>query len=101
MAETFSNTVGKGEIPCDEQFLLFPQCFQMACFPGASKGVIVWEWVNTQSRLLMTLQKKGTSIFSFFCKSVFYSIKERNCHFKNVCLLQILSIPQCQNFVMG
>ena len=29
-----------------EQFLLFPQCFQKACVPGASKGVIVWEWVN-------------------------------------------------------
>ena len=29
-----------------EQFLLFPQCFQKACFPGASKGVIVWEWVK-------------------------------------------------------
>ena len=23
-----------------------PQCFQKACFPGASKGVVVWEWVN-------------------------------------------------------
>ena len=30
-----------------EQFLLFPQCFQKACLPRASKGVIVWEWVNT------------------------------------------------------
>ena len=40
------NTVGKGEIACYKQFLLFPQCFQKACFPGASKGVIVWEWVN-------------------------------------------------------
>ena len=40
------NTVGKGEIACYEQFLLFPQCFQKSCFPGASKGVIVWEWVN-------------------------------------------------------
>ena len=40
------NTVGKGEIACYEQFLLFPQYFQKACFPGASKGVIVWEWVN-------------------------------------------------------
>ena len=39
------NTVGKGEIARYEQFLLFPQCFQKACFPGASKGVIVWEWV--------------------------------------------------------
>ena len=41
------NTVGKGEIARHEQFLLCPQYFQKACFPGASKGVIVWEWVNT------------------------------------------------------
>ena len=40
------NTVGKGDIVRYEQFLLFPQCFQKACFPGASKGVIVWEWVK-------------------------------------------------------
>ena len=44
------NTVGKGE-----QFLLFPQCFQKACFPEASKGVVVWEWVvlrmTTPSRM--------------------------------------------------
>ena len=35
------NTVGKGEIAHYEQFLLFPQCFQKAYFPGASKDVIV------------------------------------------------------------
>ena len=28
--------MGKGEIAPYEQFLLFPQCFQKACFPGAS-----------------------------------------------------------------
>ena len=38
--------MGKGEIAHYEQFLLFPQCFEKACSPGASKGVIVWEWVN-------------------------------------------------------
>ena len=38
--------MGKGQIAPYEQFLLFPQCFQKACFPGASKGVIVWEWVK-------------------------------------------------------
>ena len=38
--------MGKGEIARYEQFLFFPQCFQKACFPGASKGVIVWEWVK-------------------------------------------------------
>ena len=40
------NTVGNGEITRYEQFLLFPQCFQKPCFPGALKGVIVWEWVK-------------------------------------------------------
>ena len=43
--------VGKGEIARCEQFLLFPQCFQKACFPGVSKGVIVWEWVNPLHRM--------------------------------------------------
>ena len=46
-SERVENTVGKGEIARYEQFLLFPQCFQKACFPGASKGVIVWEWVKS------------------------------------------------------
>ena len=38
--------MGKGEIARYEQFLLFPKCFQKVCFPGASKGVIVWKWVK-------------------------------------------------------
>ena len=46
LSKPVENTVGKGEIACYEQFLLFPQCFQKACFPGASKGVIVWDWVK-------------------------------------------------------
>ena len=46
LSKWVENTVGKGEIAHYEQFLLFPQCFQKACFPGASKGVIVWEWVK-------------------------------------------------------
>ena len=44
---TVGNTVGKGEIARYKQFLLFPQCFQKVRFPEASKGVIVWEWVNS------------------------------------------------------
>ena len=46
LSKRVENTVGKEEIARYEQFLLFPQCFQKACFPGASKGVIVWEWVK-------------------------------------------------------
>ena len=38
--------MGKVETACYEQFLLFPQSFQKACFPGVWKGVIEWEWVN-------------------------------------------------------
>ena len=46
LSKWVENTAGKGEIARNEQFLLFPQCFQKACFQGASKGVIVWEWVK-------------------------------------------------------
>ena len=49
LSKQVENTVGKGEIARYEQFLLFPQCFQKACCPGASKGVTVWEWVNNDS----------------------------------------------------
>ena len=45
------NIMGKGEIDRNNQFLLFPQCFQKACFQGASKGVIVLGWVNCGMRL--------------------------------------------------
>ena len=47
LSNRVENTVGKGEIARNEQFLVFPQCFQKACFPGASKGVIVREWVKS------------------------------------------------------
>ena len=46
LSKLVENTVGNGKIAHYEQFLLFPQCFQKACFPGASKGVIVWEWAS-------------------------------------------------------
>ena len=50
--------MGKGEIARYEQFLLFPQCFQKACFPEVSKGVIVWEWVkvSTKRQILRLVQ---------------------------------------------
>ena len=47
------NTVGKGKKACYEQFLLFPQCLQKACFPGASKGVTVWERAKRASNKLI------------------------------------------------
>ena len=65
MAESYPNgkkTLGKGEIACYEQFLLFPQCFQQACYPGASKGVIVWEWVNSFANKPWFLHVYSTSL---------------------------------------
>ena len=53
------NTVGKGEIARYEQVLLFPQCFQKACFPGASKGFIVWEWVKQQNIAIIDILFKN------------------------------------------
>ena len=50
--DRLENIVGKGENAGYQRFLLFPQCFQKASFPEASKGVIVWEWVKTRDRVL-------------------------------------------------
>ena len=44
MAEGYPN---RKKTLWEKEKLLFPQCFQKACFPGASKGVIVWEWVKS------------------------------------------------------
>ena len=46
LSKQVENTVGKGETARYEQFLLLPQCFQKPYLQGASKGVIVWEWVK-------------------------------------------------------
>ena len=108
--------MGKGEIARYEQFLLFPQCFQKACFPEASKGVIVWELVNDltqknfkhfprQSLVFATVQNKafenivgteenaGNQHFHIFpqyflpCQRQKSSLKEHS-----ICCLQMLSI---------
>ena len=55
LSKQVENNVGKGEIARHEQFLLFPQCFQKACFPGASNGVVVWEWVKCREVIRVVL----------------------------------------------
>ena len=70
LSKRVENTVGKGVIDRYEQFLLFPQCFQKACFPGASKGVIVWEWVNcyaTTIRMLWGYTRISQCVHMFVC----------------------------------
>ena len=81
LSKRVENTVGKGEIARYEQFLLFPHCFQKACFPGASKGVIVWEWVN----LLCMVMNQGFLVLISIrntcgCVSKYCSIGPRHKH---------------------
>ena len=65
MAESYpkpvENTVGKGEIARYEQFLLYQQCFQKACFPGASKDIFVWEWVKYSEIMLGNIYHRNTA----------------------------------------
>ena len=55
--------MGKGEIAHYEQFVLFPHCFQKACFPGASKDVIVWEWAKREI-IITSLFRKLTKVWT-------------------------------------
>ena len=71
LSKPVENTVGKGEITREEQFLLFPQCFQRACFPGASKGVIVWEWVNLSNSKQFYL-----NVFQIICSAIHWLEKK-------------------------
>ena len=74
--------MGKWEIVHYKQFLLFPQCFQKAYFQGASKGVIVWEWVNTvfNSISVMSLQLWPVHLSMLSCSSFYqYSFQATGC----------------------
>ena len=69
LSKRVENTVEKREIALNEQFLLFPQCFQKACFSGASKGVIMWEWVKKKRKELENIvrtDKIAGNIFFLF-----------------------------------
>ena len=100
LSKRVENTVGKGEIAHYEQFLLFPQRFQKACFPGASKGVIVWEWVNYQHhnrnftsnhRKQQNLQQKSTNTLEKYTKKIY------NIDCSRPKLLHLHIIDHCKN----
>ena len=42
--------MGKGEIARNEQFLLFPKCFQKTCNADTKKTGLVWERVKSSSQ---------------------------------------------------
>ena len=74
LAKRVENTVGKGKIARYKQFLLFPQCFQKTCFPGASKDVIVWERVQNAKNCLTLYQMTILDQIQSIC------IGQINCH---------------------
>ena len=45
--DRLENIAGKRENADYQHFLLFPQCFQRAFYPGSLKVVIVWSRVNS------------------------------------------------------
>ena len=62
------NTVGKGEIgeiARYKQLLLFPQCFQKACFSWASNDVIVREWVDVVFKIISIIVAASSPIHAF------------------------------------
>ena len=75
--------MGKGEIVRYEQFLLFPQGFQKACFPGASKGVIVLEWVETYY---------VNALFKFFCLCIHVTLYAYGFFLKHLDLCNLLCL---------
>ena len=100
LSKRVENTVWKGEIARYEQFLLFPQCFQTTCFPGASKGVIEWEWVK--DRVMegpdLICCSHMLSVLSLFYQAAKYhtlSVKEKSC--KKYVELKTIS-HTCANF---
>ena len=82
LSKQVENTVGIAEIARSEQFLLFPQCFQMACFSGVSKGVVVWEWVyNCPS--IGSIFLGHINFADFVCLFVYFSV----CFFSQMTLI--------------
>ena len=68
LSKRVENTGEKAVSARYEQFLLFPQCFQKACFPGASKGV-VWEWVNVAFNSLSIIFQQQLTLFMSLLRS--------------------------------
>ena len=59
------NTVGKGEIARHEQFLLFPQCFQKACFLRASKVSLYGNGFKADGLLTQVVSNTSLTVFSW------------------------------------
>ena len=55
LSKRVENTMEKGEIARDEQFLFFPQCFQKSSTTNIYKPGLIWERVKSPSLVMMNL----------------------------------------------
>ena len=118
----FENTEGKGEIACNEQFLLFPQCFLPVwrtsyhfyyqiwncCLQTLSVWnslkFVVWERVKKKNNTLLEKERIVVTRYSlFFHNDCFYYILSTN--LTNWGVINLLSAKcfqfcQVQDFVM-
>ena len=56
LSKRVENTVGKGEIARYEQFLLFPQCFQKACFPERQKVSLCGNGLRGEDSVFLAME---------------------------------------------
>ena len=80
--------MGKGEIAHYEQFLLFPQCFQKACFPGASIVSLCGNGLKTVADGNSNLAQM--MIYLFDRVNQLWALKQKNGGYKHFFLF-----PQC------
>ena len=64
----------------------FPSVFKKACFPGASKGVIVWEWVKLRNKIHYDRREQ-------YCCKCLYSVLALTTVLLSPIDLMSLSIP--------
>ena len=88
--------VSQGRHTRYEQFLLFPQCFQKAFFPGASKGVIVWEWVKLECQTLFS-----ESVCRLFRSVCYVSRSLKTMHFDTLYDHSFLTPEKDQEYFTG
>ena len=76
LSKRVENTVGKGEIARNEQFLLFPQCFQNACFPGRQKESLCGNGLS--SILALTFGSETVVNCSSYCVNQSFVYEDQN-----------------------
>ena len=76
LSKWVENTVGKGEIARYVQFLLFPQCFQKASFPGASKVSLCGNGLREELKLFIYPYLYSISIYQKLGHAFYDNLKE-------------------------